>query len=206
MRQSPYRADLLLANEPIESYVEPIARAFEDYVVMRHAFAECPGPRIDWIRRMLRGGYSAKRTAGIPIPVVRCDGDVVGSANLYLPNVQVDEETKSWWPRFLDEAGEGTARFFGRFFEITESVELPPNILLGMIGVVPEHQGRGAGRTLLEYVIAMAEANPVAQGVALDTEVEENVGLYERFGFQVRGQGSVDEMPIWVMFRPNGMS
>jgi len=195
--------DLLKPNESPDGYIDAVSAAFENYEVMVRAFKECPGPRIDWIRKMLSGSIDSKRKSNTPVPVARIDGRIVSGANLYMPDIEFTDDVKAWWPRFLEEAGPGTQEFFARFLEQASSVELPPNILLAMIGVHPEFQGRGVGRKMIEFIIQMAADHPVAEGVGLDTEIPQNVPLYEKFGFKVMGPRFADDMPIWVRYRAN---
>jgi len=54
---------------------------------------------------------------------------------------------------------------------------------LDMVGVDPDHQGRGIGRALVEVGLAHADARGSA--AFLETGTERNVGYYERFGFRV---------------------
>ena len=203
MADSPIKIRNLTEPNQVADYVEPISAAFENYIVMERAFRTCSGPRIDWIRRMLRGGFASKLMLGTPVPAAYVNKVAAGAMNLYLPSIEPSEEAKAWWPKFLEEAGPETESFFEGFFDFTKSVELPPHVLVGMVGVSPEFQGQGVGRALLEHAIELATNDPAAEGVGLDTEVAENVGLYEKFGFQVMGRGDVDGMPVWVMFRPN---
>lgn len=59
-----------------------------------------------------------------------------------------------------------------------------PHGYLVMVGVRPEAQGHGFGRQLVEDAIERTRRNPRATGIALDTENEANVGLYQRWGFR----------------------
>lgn len=60
---------------------------------------------------------------------------------------------------------------------------------LGPIGVHPEFQGRGVGGRLLTSFLARADQE--RSPAYLETDVERNVRLYERFGFRV-----VDREPV----------
>ena len=54
---------------------------------------------------------------------------------------------------------------------------------LMIIGVVPEFQGQGYARTLLNPMLAKIERQHLP--CYLDTEVEKNVAIYQRYGFRV---------------------
>lgn len=59
-----------------------------------------------------------------------------------------------------------------------------PHGYLVMVGVRPQAQGQGLGRRLVEDAIARTRGDPRAIGIALDTENEANVRLYEHLGFR----------------------
>ena len=76
-----------------------------------------------------------------------------------------------------------------------------PFFYLFIIGVASEHQGQGYGRVLLDGLINIAEAEQLP--VYLETETEENVRLYEKFGFEVIDKVNlpVIDLPMWEMVR-----
>ena len=75
-----------------------------------------------------------------------------------------------------------------------------PHWHLAPIGVIPEFQGHGIGSQLLngfcEYIDAEGKA------AYLETDREENVRLYERFGFAVREEVVIEREHNWFMWRP----
>lgn len=58
-----------------------------------------------------------------------------------------------------------------------------PHWHLGPIGVRPELQGQGVGKTLLRSFLEMVDAH--GSPAYLETDVDRNVVLYEKFGFVV---------------------
>ncbi|TFK47277.1 hypothetical protein OE88DRAFT_788039 [Heliocybe sulcata] len=74
---------------------------------------------------------------------------------------------------------------------------------LQMIGVLPEHQGKGAGSALVRPVLEKAESQ--GQNVCLETNVLRNVSLYEHWGLSVQGEESFDSTTggfhVWVMLK-----
>jgi predicted N-acetyltransferase YhbS len=80
-----------------------------------------------------------------------------------------------------------------------------PHIHLGPIGVVPEAQGRGIGRRLMERYCE--ELDQAAVAGYLETDWLENVGFYERFGFRVMGTArvlGVDNYFMWPAIKDGG--
>ena len=77
-----------------------------------------------------------------------------------------------------------------------------PHWYLVLLGVDPRRQGQGLGGRLLQPVLARADAGGLP--CYLETEKPENVGFYQRFGFEVRLSGELpDRGPrFWAMVRP----
>src|SRR5262245_27516847 len=74
-----------------------------------------------------------------------------------------------------------------------------PHAHLGPIGVVPEARGRGIGRLLMEPFCGAVDAGG-AIGY-LETDREENVDFYEKFGFEVAERSSVHGLVNYFMTR-----
>jgi ribosomal protein S18 acetylase RimI-like enzyme len=74
---------------------------------------------------------------------------------------------------------------------------------LDPLGVIPELQGKGIGSKLLLYFCAEVDAK--AQAAYLETDRQENVRLYERYGFSVVGEAKIIGVHNWFMWRnPRG--
>jgi ribosomal protein S18 acetylase RimI-like enzyme len=78
------------------------------------------------------------------------------------------------------------------------------HMCLQSLGVDPVSQGRGHGGRLLRHMLARLDA--AGTPCYLDTLDEQNVGLYEHFGFSVLEASTVPgtEFPMWAMLRRAG--
>jgi len=88
--------------------------------------------------------------------------------------------------------------------EAKKSLNLGPYIHLLIMGVSQEFQGKGFGGKLLRAVIEKAETE--RKLIYLETQKEENVKLYEKFGFSVENKVILPEplnLPMWLMVRNN---
>ena len=85
--------------------------------------------------------------------------------------------------------------------EAKKSLNLGPYIHLLIMGVSQEFQGKGFGGKLLRAVIEKADTEK--KPIYLETQKEENVSLYEKYGFDVRKKLilPVVNTPMWVMVR-----
>jgi len=72
---------------------------------------------------------------------------------------------------------------------------------LGMLGVRSGAQGRGLGGRLLEFTLERVDE--AGEAAYLEASTPRNRSLYERNGFEVIGEISVDDSPtLWAMWRP----
>jgi len=76
-----------------------------------------------------------------------------------------------------------------------------PHWQLMVLGVDPDHHGRGLGSALV--AAGIERANSDRSAIYVDTSAEINVGFYERFGFEVIEKTTVTDlhMPFWMMVR-----
>lgn len=76
-----------------------------------------------------------------------------------------------------------------------------PHIYLLVLGVRTAHQGKGHGGALLRALIDDCDRQDLA--IYLETETEENVRLYEHFGFRMIKQIRLEHLgvPMWEMMR-----
>ena len=86
--------------------------------------------------------------------------------------------------------------------EAKKSLNLGPYIHLLIMGVSQEFQGKGFGGKLLRALIEKAETE--RKPVYLETQKEENVNFYEKYGFSVKKKIILPEplnLPMWLMVR-----
>lgn len=83
-----------------------------------------------------------------------------------------------------------------------ESLNLGSYIHLLIMGVSQEFQGKGFGGKLLRALVEKAEAEK--KSIYLETQKEENVDFYEKYGFSVKKKIILPEplnLPMWLMVR-----
>jgi len=72
---------------------------------------------------------------------------------------------------------------------------------LGVIGVHPSLQGKGAGRALLTSFCERSRADPKSHGVYLDTANPASLQFYYANGFELCGEGALGGAPLWCVYR-----
>lgn len=68
-----------------------------------------------------------------------------------------------------------------------------------MIGVKPEAQGKGIGKIMMHHLLQSVQDDHESRGIALDTENEHNVALYEKLGFTLRETTKMDQVHVFCM-------
>lgn len=81
-----------------------------------------------------------------------------------------------------------------------ENFSQPYSQYLAMIGVSPNHQGKGIGKSILKHIIDSNKNNPGAIGIALDTENSLNITIYNKLGFKLLDEIEVDHLKIYRMY------
>ena len=104
-------------------------------------------------------------------------------------------------PSYLRLLGPRRMRTAARAFSVIERGHPDePHWYLSVLGVAPAHQRRGIGRSLIEPMLERADADGVPS--SLETFKADNVGYYERFGFEVTMQDEIAGGPhMWAMVR-----
>ncbi len=96
---------------------------------------------------------------------------------------------------------------FGDFID-RKHRELAPFLhwYLQILGVSPEHQGKGISRRLLSPMLERIDREGLP--CFLETNVENNVHIYERFGFRLLSEDTVPgtELKSYAMLRETGHS
>ena len=194
-----------VTRERLDEAAHVLARAFEDYPLMRYIFEDSGDEYFHHVRDVMRFTCDARLALGYSLKGVEEDGRIVAVACINHP------EEKEWpaaleqsLNKVMDSVGEQAAARLGQFGELVGAHHpQQPHFYLVAIGVEPTSQGKGYGRALLNAVHEMSEAHPVSAGVGLDTETAVNVPLYEHFGYEITGQGKLAEIDVWFFFRPN---
>jgi ribosomal protein S18 acetylase RimI-like enzyme len=131
-------------------------------------------------------------------------GSVVGVLNaIQWPNCQLRlSEKLKIGPSMIRVTGLGLPRAFKMMNVWARHDPGERHWHVGPIGVHPELQGRGVGKALLAAFLDMADE----QGLPayLETDVDRNVALYEKFGFKVIGQEDISGVNNRFMWREAG--
>jgi len=91
--------------------------------------------------------------------------------------------------------GAGRMRAFGRYIDHLHRRLVPyPHWYLQMIGVDPAHQRQGFSSRLVRPVLERIDQEGMA--CFLETNVDKNVAIYRRFGFEVISEDKLPGTPV----------
>lgn len=180
-----------------------LARAFITEPVSQRVYRGLtPAQHLKNLTRDFTGELSLCVRRGEPLELQQ-DGNILAATAIYPPGAY----PLSWFDNLhsLVNAIAGHSRYdLHAWLHWLDAVgkQHPsiPHYYLEFMGVEPAHQGQGHGSKLLAEVVRRADA--AGAGCYLETATARNLPLYERFGFQIKGQIEVIELTTWCMWRP----
>jgi GNAT superfamily N-acetyltransferase len=195
----------VLGTGDVPEVVDTLCESFYDYPVMTFVL----GRRADYsgdLKTLINFFVMARVLRDEVVLGVRGDRGLEATALVSYPGARDSPpELGELRERVWAQLGKESRARYEAFGSACATFEVAaPHIHLNMIGVRTSAQGRGLGRELLEAVHRMSADNPASTGVALSTEHDRNVPLYEHFGYTVVGEARVGEaFTTRVMFRPD---
>ncbi|MBN2028229.1 MAG: GNAT family N-acetyltransferase [Actinobacteria bacterium] len=95
-----------------------------------------------------------------------------------------------------------------RFLRVMWAAKSPkdltkPHFTFEVLGIHPDHQGRGAGKELMREVQAMVEDDPTISGIYLNTGSERNQSFYESLDYDTLRIVDLKAVKIYHMFWRN---
>ena len=179
-----------------------LGRGMRDNPLHVRAFGADPGPRERTLTRVFQGVLRQYISKGVILGAFD-SGTLAGVCAMVEPGrcQPTGGERLRLLPEAIAGAGlGGTVRLLKWVGAWARHDPQEPHWHLGPVGVERHLQGQGIGTALLRVFCQRMDA---LQAMAyLETDKRENVAFYERFGFQMRAEETVLEVPNWFMVRP----
>ncbi|MEM7415706.1 MAG: GNAT family N-acetyltransferase [Gemmatimonadota bacterium] len=195
-------SDVRLAGpEESAGVARVLEESFGAYPVMRFVLGDGPGYDLR-ITRLMR--YYVELRALKAEPIFACGplGAPTGVALIARPGATVPEVAALQAELWEDLGSDAEARYAAFGASVAPFKVSRPHLYLSMLGALDSARGTGVGRVLLDAVHQRSASDSGSEGVALTTEVESNVALYQHFGYTLLGQGEFgDGRPTWGFFR-----
>ena len=195
---------LLDGRGTADEVVRVLCQAFADYPVMRYVLGDA-GDYPARLRTLIGFFHGARVLRDDAILGISRGHELCGAALCSLPDREDPPELALLRERTWATLGADALARYGDCVRAWESTGVnEPNIHVNMLAVVPDHQGRGLARALLERVHAMSRERADSRGVTLSTESERNVALYRHMGYRVIGQATIAPgLETWDFYRPD---
>jgi GNAT superfamily N-acetyltransferase len=189
-------------SEDVAAALVALGEAFAQDPLMLYLFGDHPkGVRagaMEFFSILLR----ARIALAMPAYVLEHDGAILGAAMGY------DASRPTWpapltgeWERF-EAALPGLGDRLAAYESIcTAHQPEEDHYYLGVIGVHPSLQGKGAGKALLDAFCAPSQTDARSGGVYLDTTNPDSLQFYYKNGFALRGEGDLDGAPVWCVYK-----
>jgi GNAT superfamily N-acetyltransferase len=180
-----------------------LARAMRDNPLHVRAFGPEPGGRETSLAVLFDSALRQSRPKGAILGAFGEDEGLVGVCAFIAPyRCQASKREKlTLAPDLLAGLGIGGAARLVRWVTAWSRHDpAEPHWHFGPVGVERHLQGKGVGSALLEaFCLRMDRSRSTAY---LETDKEENVSWYRRFGFRLCAQDEVLGVPNWFMLRP----
>lgn len=193
---------LSLTREDQPELASMLCAAFYDYPVMRFVLQSTP--EYDRHLAALMEFYSSIRfVQNYPVAGIKTGGHLVAAALINEPTKEPRPLPQQELLRLKSVIGQDA---FARLIQYETESSMPepaaPHHLLGIIGVHPDHRGKGYAAALLHATKEMALQHPDSTGVFLNTEHAENVAFYQHFGYTLIAELDIATLHSWCFFLP----
>ncbi|MEB3216643.1 MAG: GNAT family N-acetyltransferase [Nostocales cyanobacterium 94392] len=195
-----------LYTQDAENVIEILSSAFENYPLMQFFFGDTYKQSMHYmiktmfdeasiINNLLLGAFIQRKLQGVAF--VTPPKKTESNQNSQNTTTASEEE-------LAKVVGEAAMMRIEAYFNL-KNVNKPssPHFYINALGVHPQSQGKGIGSALLSQIHQMSEQHSDSHGVALDTQTSNNVGYYQRFGYNVSTTAKLENVENWFLFRPN---
>lgn len=176
--------------------LDVLCEAFHDYPVMQTSLAESGQAYDHHLREMIDLFCENRFGRGRPLYVLRKDASIAAVAVCSgAESIPTTPELQSQSDALDALIGETAVQRLAGYDDLSEVGEPEcPHHYLGMLGVRSALRGKGYGRALVDHLKVVVRHDPISEGICLNTETEKNISIYERMGFEVRGEAENDHL------------
>lgn len=181
-----------------------LCAAFHDYPVTRYVIGESEADYDGKLRDLVGLFVESRLVRNVPL-IGMSDGYALLGVAVFSPpeEITAPREFRDYEAEVRRRLGpQAMARFkeYDRACEATDPGHRAH--YLGMIGILPGAQRQGLGRLLIDAVKDRARLHPGSEGIALNTETENNLPFYERAGFRMVSEADAGSIHTWSFFWP----
>ena len=201
-----------LAKKDLAEAAEVAVRAFEYDPFFRHCFGGSDERYLRQLRTAFHMLYGASLQRGGSLFAAHSEGALLGVVALEGPGRPLSWGELMRSPQLFRQlvmlalvGGPGALARLDGWDRAVRTLRPPePHFYVLGLGVLPEFQGKGYGRALMERLHQEADAHPYAIGVGLDTDTDKNLSFYGQLGYEPTGTVDIGGFDMHCMFRSNG--
>jgi len=197
-----------ISRADIEEASEVLGKAFVGYPLADYMFEGVENETERRFGVMFRYLITARLVRGWPVFGAWLGNRIVGVAVVSEPGEEWSTpELDKLWNEATESMGkQAIERFLAYADRCDEGAPGGDYHYLGILGVLPQYQGNGYGRLLIDAVKKEADQSSASGGVLLNTESASNVAYYESVGFQIVDQRPIGRERTWAMlWSPNSI-
>jgi GNAT superfamily N-acetyltransferase len=190
-----------LSRDDQPEVVSVLMSAFYEYPVIRFVLRNTGAEFEDHLKGLVTFYTEVRYLRNWPVLGIRHNGKLVAVALVNDPVAKPLPLPQEQLNHLRSKIGDAAFHRLELYEEKSSEAEpKKPHHFLGMIGVLPENQGKGYGASLLNAVKEMSTNDPNSTGICLSTESSGNVPIYEHFGYHVISEVDIEGMHSWCMF------
>ncbi|MEM6754240.1 MAG: GNAT family N-acetyltransferase [Cyanobacteria bacterium P01_C01_bin.38] len=192
-----------LTTKDTKKIIEIFSDGFEDYPLMEYFFGDAYKQSIKHLIQFTCD--RASEGNGLLLGAF-VEGNLQGVASIAPPqnDQKVEKTATSLEEKFATAIGEEALMRIEKYSELKKANKpASPHFYINTLAVIPQNQGKGIGSAILSHIHQMSEQDSDSHGVALDTQTQQNVDYYQRFGYEVSATAKLENVNNWFMFRRN---
>jgi GNAT superfamily N-acetyltransferase len=184
--------------------IAALCSAFRDYSTMRYMLGDSADDYDIQLAELIGYYVDSRLMRDWPVIGVRADGEIVAVAMGNKPAATSAPHTlKRAYVRLRDCLEADAFERMAAFEAVSDRIEPDyPHFFLGMLGVNPNHQGKGYAAALIERFRDLSAADCRSKAVVLSTEDPNNLPFYKKMGFHVIADAEVGELHTWCLAMP----
>ncbi|MEM7713642.1 MAG: GNAT family N-acetyltransferase [Cyanobacteria bacterium P01_A01_bin.68] len=190
-----------------EKIIEIITDGFENYPLMQYFFGDSHKQSVRYLSKFICD--EEPEDDKLQLIGAFVEGNLQGIAYISLPqnednNHDIETTPTPLEQRFVELIGEKAFTRVEKYINLKKANQISsPHFYINTFAVNPQNQGKGIGSAILSHIHQMSEQHSDSQGVALDTQTQQNVDYYQRFGYSISNTVELENVNNWFMFRAN---
>ena len=190
-----------------EKIIEIITDGFANYPMMQYFFGDSHKQSVRYLSKFICD--EEPEDDKLQLIGAFVEGNLQGIAYISLPqnednNHDIETTPTPLEQRFVELIGEKAFTRVEKYINLKKANQISsPHFYINTFAVNPQNQGKGIGSAILSHIHQMSEQHSDSQGVALDTQTQQNVDYYQRFGYSISNTVELENVNNWFMFRAN---